>query len=108
MRPQGQLRTAGGGPPTPPCQLSGGTQLLPDNTSAGGWEFALPPHLPSAVEAALTALFCSPPAPTQTNSTCASKMAALEIHPTLPYPSHPGHSLETQPRTAGKELPWET
>lgn len=46
--------------PTPsPCQLSGGTQLPPDNTSAGGWEFALPPPLPSAAP---------PPTPTQTES----------------------------------------
>lgn len=65
--PGGQLGAAGGGAPRPPgpasCQLSGGTQLLPDNTSAGGWECALPPPLPSVVKTALISLFCSTPLP---------------------------------------------
>lgn len=84
VRPWGQLCTAGGGAlPPPSCQLSGGTQLPPDNTSAGCWEFALPPPLPSVVKTALISLFCSSP-PTQTNSLCVPKVAALEICPPPP------------------------
>lgn len=45
-----------GTPPSSPCQLSGGTQLPPDNTSAGRWELSLPLPLLSVGE---TLGFCS-------------------------------------------------
>lgn len=101
-----------GTPPSSPCQLSGGTQLLPDNTSAGRWELALPtapppPPLLSLVET-LSFSSAAPPFPSKPTRFIPQR-SKLKVCLTSTLPGQSRHGLEAQTRmTDTKRMcPWE-
>lgn len=93
--------------PSSPCQLSGGTQLLPDNTSAGRWELALPP--PPLSVAQTLGLYSVAPLSHQNQLDLIRQRPQFKVCLTTTLPGQSQHGLEAQPKTRHTKrlCPWE-